>query len=93
MLFAGQVYEVEMACLFFFDWGAPLGARGCLLGSCSDDRPLQEELCFKRRAEKMKPSIRLPLPLCGRNDSITMNHIACIYSDVDVGQEEFIHNT
>lgn len=21
MLFAGQVYEVEIACLFFFDWG------------------------------------------------------------------------
>lgn len=28
MLFAGQVCEVQMACLFFFDWGALLGARG-----------------------------------------------------------------
>lgn len=32
--------------------GAPLGARGCLLRSCSDDRLLQDELCFSRRAEK-----------------------------------------
>lgn len=73
--------------------GAPLGARGCLLGSCSDDRALQEELCFRRRAEKMTPLIRLPLPLCDRNDSIMMYHIACIYSGVDAGQKEFIHKT
>lgn len=32
--------------------GAPLGARGCLLESCSDDRALQEELCFRRACRK-----------------------------------------
>lgn len=43
--------------------GAPLCARGCLLGSCSDDRALQKELCFRRLAEKMTPLICLPLLL------------------------------
>ena len=52
MLFAGQVYEVEMACLFYFDWGALLGARGCLLGSCGDDRALQDKLCFQEAGRK-----------------------------------------
>lgn len=63
-----------MACLFFFDWGALLGARGCLQGSCSDDGVLQEELCFRRRAEMIR-LIRLPRLLLDGNHSVIMYRV------------------
>lgn len=76
-----------------FSWigGALLGAWGYLLGSCSDDRALQEELCFRRRAGEVTPLIRLHLLLCDHNDAITMSHIVCVCSGVDVGPKDFIH--
>lgn len=74
-----------------FSWigGAPLGARGCLLGRCNDDRVLQEELCSRRRVEKMTRLIRLPLLRCDPNDSVMTYCIFCLGVDVT----EFSHKT
>ena len=80
-LFAGQVYEVEMACLFFSDWGEHRWALGDVCWEAAAMTEHRGESFVSGRAEKMTLLIRLLLLLllllCDRNDSAVMHHIVC----------------
>lgn len=56
---AGQVYQLQMTCLFSCDWAAPLGTRRCSPGKAAAmTERRRSRFVLQRQAETMARSAR-----------------------------------